>query len=217
MFTHHIQDALVQVRELQQVIVERLRFKGFSGPTRAVSGTLALLAAAVMASPWFPARTEAHLAGWGALFAVSFCLNGGALVFWFWRDPVVKRDLRRLTPVLDVIPPLVVGGILTLALVLHGSHRYLFGTWMCMFGLMNLASRQVLPWSICLVGLFYIACGGIWLLAPKLSFLNPWPMGLVFFAGEWVGGLILYLDDRRLTQLHSASLAQHREPYEYES
>jgi hypothetical protein len=124
-------------------------------------------------------------------------LNGGALLHWFLSDQEVNRNVHRLTPVLDVVAPLVVGGILTAALVLHGLHRYLFGTWMCMFGLVNLASRHVLPRSICLVGLFYIACGGVWLLAPGLKFVNPWPMGLVFFAGEWVGGMILHLDDRR--------------------
>lgn len=200
MITQHVLEALVQVREIQQAIFERLRFKGFSGPTRAISGTLALLTAAAMASPWFPKSTEAHLVGWGGVFTVALCLNVGALVYWFLREPVANRELRRLSPVLDVIPPLAVGGVLTAALILHGMHRYLFGMWMCMFGLTNLASRHVLPRSICLVGLFYIVCGGIWLLAPRLSFLNPWPMGIVFFAGEWVGGLILYVDDRRLDE-----------------
>jgi hypothetical protein len=28
--------------------------------------------------------------------------------------------------------------------------------------------------------------------------MNPWTMGIVFFAGEWAGGLILYADDKRL-------------------
>jgi hypothetical protein len=212
MISQHVQEALVQVRELQEAIVERLRFKGFSGPTRVASGTLALIAAAVMASPWFPQRTEAHLVGWGSVFTIALCLNGGALLYWFWNDAAVKRNVLRLSPVLDLIPPLAVGGVLTAALILHGMHRYLFGMWMCMFGLTNLASRHVLPRTICLVGLFYIVCGGFWLLAPKLSFLNPWPMGLVFFAGEWVGGLILYLDDRRYAE--ERSLLSERERHE---
>jgi len=197
MISQHVQDALVQVRELQQSIADRLRFKGFSGPTRAISGTVALVIAGVMSTPIFPAETEAHLVGWAVVFAVGFCLNAGALVHWFLRDPDVQRNIHRLSPVIDVLAPIAVGGILSAALILHGMHRYLFGTWMCMFGLMNLASRHVLPRSITLVGLFYIVCGGAWLLAPRVTFLNPWPMGLVFFAGEWVGALILYMDDRR--------------------
>ncbi len=111
--------------------------------------------------------------------------------------------------------PLAVGGVLTVAFALHGLHRYLFGMWMCMFGLMNFASRHVLPRSICLVGLFYVVCGSVWLFAPGLSFLNPWPMGIVFFAGEWVGGLILYIDDRRYGE-ERLLIGRRRSEHEYE-
>jgi len=40
-----------------------------------------------------------------------------------------------------------------------------------------------------------------WLLLPQASFMNPWPMGLVFFLGEWAGGLLLYFDERRYLAL----------------
>ncbi len=198
MITHRVNDALAQVRELQLVVLDRIRFKGFSGPTRAFSGTLALAAAVLMSSSYFPQTAQAHFLGWCAVLIIALLLNSGALVYWFWNDPVVKRDIRRLTPVLDVIPPLFVGGVLTAALVLHGQRDLLFGIWMLMFGLTNLASRRVLPRMICLVGLFYMTAGIAWLFAPQSSFLNPWPMGLVFFAGEWAGGMILYVDDKRL-------------------
>ncbi|MBU0678397.1 MAG: hypothetical protein KJ626_09785 [Verrucomicrobia bacterium] len=212
MITEHVHDALVQVRELRETLLGRLRFEGFSGSTRAISGTMALLTAAVMATPWFPAKTEAHLAGWASVLAVALCLNGGALAYWFWTDEVVDRDPRRLSPVLDALPPLFVGAIVTLALILHGLHEYLFGIWMCMFGLTNLASRNVVPRAICVVGLFYIACGALWLFSPRVSFLNPWPMGVVFFAGEWAGGIVLHLDHRRLDQL-SASIGTQEKSY----
>lgn len=206
-----IQDALEQVRQLQQVIVDRLRFTGFSGPTRAISGTTALLAAAVMASPIYPQTTEAHLIGWLSVLAVALALNGGALVYWFITDLDVKRDVRRLGPVLDVLPPLGVGAMLTVALVLHNQHDLLFGIWMGMFGLTHLASRHVLPRAVMLVGLFYIACGALWLFTPNASFLNPWIMGLVFCAGEWTGGAILYWDDRRLDRARAARRPEREE------
>lgn len=198
MFAQHVQDALTQVRSLQQVMLERIRFRGFSGPTRAASGTLALLAAAAMSTPWYPRTTEAHLVGWGCVLAVALVINSVALLYWFWTDPQADRDIRRLSPVLDVIPPLAVAALLTVALVLRNQHRFLFGIWMCMFGLTNLSTRYVLPRTMLLVGVFYIASGTLVLLAPNVTFLNPWPMGIVFFAGEWVGGMILYMDGRRL-------------------
>jgi len=197
----HIQDALAQVRHLQQLVLDSQRFKGFSGPSRAASGTIALVAAAVMASPLYPESVRWHLLGWAGVFVVAFALNFGALIYWFFNDPVVKKDVRRLKPLLDVVPPLFVGGALTFAIILHGLYPYLFGIWMCMFGLSNMASRHVLPRPIAAVGIFYILCGILLVLAPNSSFLNPLPMGLVFCAGEWASGLILYRDDKRLIDM----------------
>ena len=136
--------------------------------------------------------------GWGCVLAAALVLNVGALIYFFLTDPQVNKNIQRMSPVWDTIPPLFVAAIMTVSLVLHCRHDYLFGVLMCMFGLTNLASRPVLPRSIILIGLFYVACGAAWMVTPTASFLNPWPMGLVFFAGEWAGGIILHLDHKRL-------------------
>ena len=47
------------------------------------------------------------------------------------------------------------------------------------------------------VGVLYLVSGAACLLSPSLEFTNPWPMGLVFFLGESIGGFILY--QHRLT------------------
>jgi hypothetical protein len=197
MLAEHLKEALAQVRQLQMAVVERQRFRGYSGWARIFSGSLALVAAAVMSMPPYPETTRAHVLGWGGVFVVSLLLNSGALLYWFINDPRVERDVFRLRPIIDALIPLVVGGALTFTMIVHGFHQYLFGVWMCMFGLSNLASRYVLPPTIALVGLFYVFCGVAWLLSPFATFLNPWPMGTVFFAGEWAGGLILHFDERR--------------------
>jgi hypothetical protein len=82
-------------------------------------------------------------------------------------------------------------------------YQYLAGIWMCLFGLANLASRHVLPRQISQVGWFYIACGTACLLVSDISFLNPWPMGIVFFLGEWAGGIILHFDGSTSVSLSS--------------
>ncbi len=186
---------------MQQSVLTRQRFGGYSGPARAVSGTAALMAAAIMTSPYYPQTPQAHFVGWGAVFVFALTLNGGALLYWFLNDSRVKRDIHRLVPILDGIPPLIVGGALTVMLALNGVSQCLFGAWMCMFGLTNLASRYVLPRHISYVGVFYVLCGVAWLLMPETTFLNAWPMGLVFFVGEWAGGLVLYFDERRYLAL----------------
>ena len=201
MRTSHIGEALVQVQQLRQSMLDKQLFRGFSGPVRGISGTIALLAAALMASAYCPATTKAHLLGWGGVFLSALLLNVGATVYWFLHDEAVTRDLRRLRPILDVFPPLAVGALFTLVLILNRNFDYLCGVWMCMFGLTNLASRYVLPPMISVVGVFYILCGALCLLAPSSTFLNPWPMGIVFFTGEGISGLILHYDRRRYAAL----------------
>ena len=189
-----IQEALRQVQELKQKILEKQRFKGYSGRARAISGTIALGAAAILASPYWPDTNEAHLAGWAIVFALACLLNFGAILYWFLRDPNAKRDVRRLRPIVDTLPPLLVGGILTLGLVRHEMYSWLFPIWMSLFGLANLASRHVLPPAISIIGWFYILAGSLLLLIGPDHFTNPWPMGIIFFAGEWMGGIVLHFD-----------------------
>lgn len=194
MIANHIHHALAQVRELRQKVLEKQRFKGYSGRARAMGGTIALMATVILASRHFPQTPKAHFTAWGVVFVLAVFLNYGALVYWFLFDPTVKRDLRRLKPVLEAVPPLFTGGVFTLLFGLNKQYEYLPGTWMALFGLANLATRHVLPRTISLVGLYYLACGTACLLMPGMRFTNPWPMGIVFFIGEWMGGVILHYD-----------------------
>ena len=189
-----VHEALRQVQELKQKILEKQRFKGYSGRARAISGTLALGAAAILASPYWPMTNAAHLTGWAIVFVLACFLNFGAILYWFLRDPSAKRDVRRLRPLIDTLPPLLVGGILTLGLIRHELYSWLFPIWMCLFGLANLASRHVLPPAISTIGWFYILAGSLLLLIGPHPFTNPWPMGIIFFAGEWMGGIVLHFD-----------------------
>jgi hypothetical protein len=191
----HIHHALEQVQELQQQLLEKQRFKGYSGRARAATGCLALLAAVVMSSAHYPQKASWIATGWGVVFLFGAAINFGALVYWFFTDPEPRRDVRRLKPLIDAFPPLFVGAILTFVFLYEGQHRLLPGMWMCLFGLANLASRHVLPRAIFLVGLFYIVCGTACLLLPDISFTDPWPTGIVFFVGEWAGGWILHYDN----------------------
>ena len=193
----NVRQAIEQVSRMQTHVLANQRFRGYSGRTRALSGILALAASFLLGSTFVPQTPLAHLIGWSSLFAVAFTLNYVALIYWFFNDPQVKRDIRRLRPVLDVVPPLLVGAVLTLALILQGHFHLLFGVWMCLFGLANLASRRVLPKLITLVGCMYLCFGAVCLLTSGLSFLNPWPMGIAFFIGESTSGMILHYDQAR--------------------
>lgn len=192
MIAAHIHDALAQVRELKIRVLNAQHFTGYSGRFRALGGIAALLAPFAMSTRWYPATDDAHVAGWGAVFLLAVLSNYSALLYWFLCHPESQRDVRRLMPTLDAIPPLLVGGILTGALLLNEQYDLLFGTWMCLYGVANLSAGKTLPKALWGLGSFYILCGTVCLLAIPVDVTNPWPMGMVFGIGEVTGGYIFH-------------------------
>lgn len=188
---HQLQDALDQVRSLQDICLIKQKFYGYSGKARLMSGALTMGTAVLLwqlapASPW------THLMGWGILLLVGLVVNYAALSYWFLNDPEVKREPSRLKPAIEALPPLAVGGLLSAALIHMEIWDLLFPVWMMCFGLCNLASRHFLARAIGLVGIFYIAAGCVTILLPSGGFTNPLIMGLVFGIGELVGGVLMW-------------------------
>jgi len=196
MIAHHIHDALTQVRRLQDLVLEKRMFQGYSGRARVFSGVTALAAAALLDCPWVPRTDRAHLAGWALALTAALLLNYGALAWWFLFDPTVRRNPRLIKPAIDAIPALLVGAVLSVALIIAGQYHLLVGVWMSLYGLAQVAYRQSLPPGIYRVGLAYMLCGAACLLAPHLAFTNPWPMGLTFLFGEAAGGYVLLSEGR---------------------
>jgi hypothetical protein len=192
MIANHIHDAMGQVRRMQELVLAKQRFKGYSGKARVVGAAVALLGAFAMSRSAFPALPLAHLGGWTGVLVIGIIANYGGLAIWFMRDPAVQRDLMQLKPAADALPALGIGAVLSLSLVVHEQYDLLFGSWMCLYGLVHVAYRQSLPKTNYVVGVFYMLCGTYCLLSPCVSFTNPWPMGLVFGTGELAGGIVLY-------------------------
>lgn len=192
MIANHIHDAMGQVRRMQELVLAKQRFKGYSGKARATGGVFAFVGAYVMSRPEFPADPWWHLGAWAVVLTLAMVVNYSGLVLWFLFDPVVQRDFKQLKPVADALPALAIGAVFSLALVLHGQFDLLCGAWMCLYGLVHMAYSRSLPKIHFYVGIFYMLCGSYVLLAPGLSFVNPWAMGFVFGVGEIAGGIILY-------------------------
>jgi hypothetical protein len=187
---HDVGTALKQVRRIQRLLGERGTFRGYSGSARLAGAAAALVGAVTLAAAPVPATPLAHLIGWGTVLAVALAVNYAGLLAWFVSQPATERKIPKLTPAIDAIPALAAGAAMSVAAVIHGEYDLLFGIWMTFYGLTHMPYRKSLPIANYGVGIFYLVAGAACLLFPA-GFTNPWPMGLVFFAGETAGGLIL--------------------------
>ncbi len=200
MIANHIHDALGQVRRLQELVLARRHFRGYSGKARLFCAMAVLIGTLVMSSSKFPVTPQAHLVGWGIVMMVALFASYAALALWFLFDPQSGRNLRALKPAVDAVPALAVGAILSVALIVRHNYDLLPAVWMMLYGLAQTAYRQSLPIGIWFVGLGYIACGVIYLTIPQVSVTTPFPMGIVFFTGELIGGWIMLSSHEQIIQ-----------------
>ena len=183
-------EALTQIRKLRGMVLDKRHFTGYSGKSKMVGGCLALATSTLLSSSLAPVSDLGVLLCWLLLGLISMSVNYLALFHWYGCLEGEERRLARLVPVVDALPSIIVGMLLTWALVSHSAFDLLFGVWMSLYGLTHLSYRILMPKNYYGVGLFYLFCGGALLLFPR-PFLDPWPMGLVFFIGEFAGGWML--------------------------
>jgi hypothetical protein len=190
MIANHVHDALKQVKKLRNLILDRKNFQGYSGKARISGGFFALSGAIAITLLKIPSDPYIHFCVWCCVLAISLTFNYGALFFWFIFDSEVRREINKLTPAVDAVPALAVGGFITIAFPYYNEYQFLMPMWMFLYGLVHIPYRSNLPKLNYYVGLFYILSGAVLLFFPQ-PFTNPWPMGIVFFVGESAGGFSL--------------------------
>ena len=141
MIANHIHDALGQVRRLQELILEKRKFTGYSGTARMLGGSVAMLGTVTMSL--YAGNAFLHLLGWAVILTAALALNYGALFLWFYQLPDTERTFRTFSPALDAVPPLAVGAVLTMGLLMNGNTNLLFGSWMCLYGLSHTSCRSI--------------------------------------------------------------------------
>jgi hypothetical protein len=192
MIASHVHDALSQVDNLQKLIIEKRRFKGYSWIARLINAILAFACAFILSIDGIATTDEGYLIGWGILLVIALIINYGFVTFWFLFDLDVKKDFNKVLPVFTAVPTLFVGAIISLSVIINKDYQYLYGIWMCMFGMTHLSYRFSLPKVSYAVGIYYIFCGIFFLLIYPVAFSNPWPMGIVFCMGELFGSYAFY-------------------------
>lgn len=108
-----IHNALQQVREVHSRVVVRQSFRGYSGYGRIAGGVVALLGAAAISFVGHGWSVGGIVWAWSVVCGIAVIINCVGVYRWWTRS--YKRGLRVLTPMLDLVAPLFVGGILSVA------------------------------------------------------------------------------------------------------
>lgn len=191
-----LQRALSDLAEVRDRLVRVQRFEGYSAAAAIASGAAALVAGWVqrllVPLPVLPATLHEYVTIWMTCLAVALALNYGAVAVWVWRHrgPGASSGFRSAAR--SIAPSVVLGGLLTVALIDRGAYMLLPGTWFALYSLGLFASRDVIPESTFPVTLGFVALAALFLISPLQSVaLAWWVMPLGFGLGQVaVGGLI---------------------------
>lgn len=188
--------ALAEISAIRSQMARGAEFHGFGPATLAMTGILALLAAAAQ-SLWLgdPARDIAsYLVLWMGTAAVSLALIGVEAVT---RSRRVHSGLAQemLAAAVEQFLPSAAAGVLLTAVLLcfaPASLSLLPGLWQIVFSLGVFASCRFLPRQIFAVGVWYLVTGLFCLaLAGGDQAFSPWAMGVPYGVGQLLIAAIL--------------------------
>ncbi len=123
--------ALDNLRYIRQTMERAGSFTAVPGWGQVAVGVTALVAAFVAARQTTP---ELWLATWLGEAVVALAIGGSAMVrkAYAVHDPILSGPGRRFG--LSFLPPMIVGGLLTVALYRAGQSHALPGTWLSLYG-----------------------------------------------------------------------------------
>jgi hypothetical protein len=192
-----IERALSDLAEVRDRLVRVQRFEGYSAAAAVSSGLGALIAGYVQARmaplPATPATLRTYVEIWMVCLAVALTLNYGAVAIWVLRHrgPAAASGFR--TAARSIAPSVVLGGLLTVALIDRGAYGLLPGTWFALYSLGLFASRDAIPRATVLVTLGFAVLAALFLVSPLQHVaLAWWVMPLGFGLGQLAVGTLIW-------------------------
>ena len=155
--------ALDNLRYIRQTMERAASFTAVPGWGLAVVGATALGAALLAARQATP---ELWLATWLGEAVVALSIGGTALVrkAFAVHDPLLSGPGRRFG--LSFLPPMVVGGLLTVAVWRAGLWQALPGTWLLLYGAGCVTGGAFSVRIVPVMGLCFMLVGSVALLGP---------------------------------------------------
>jgi hypothetical protein len=191
-----LDQALAQISAIRSQIARTVVFRGYGPATVAVTGVLAVVAAAVQARlvPDPTADLARYLTLWGGTALACGTLVGIEMVARARRVHLTLANEMLATAIEQFLPAAVAGGLLTAVVVasIPESVWMLPGLWQVIFSLGVFASCRFLPPPIFWVGAWYLTAGlATIVLARGEHALSPVAMGAAFGVGQLLTAAIL--------------------------
>jgi hypothetical protein len=145
------------------------------------------LAASVLA--WLQPTVELWMAVWLGAAVVAMVIGGWAMARKAHRvnDPILSGPGRRFG--LSFLPPMVVGGLLTIVLYRAGLPHVLPGVWLLLYGTGVVTGGAFSVRSVPVMGMCFMLLGAGALFTPV--WLGPWLMPVGFGGLHIVFGLVI--------------------------
>ena len=174
--------ALDNLRFIRQTMERAGSFTAVPGWGQVAVGATALAAAFLAARQRTP---ELWLVTWLAEALVALTIGGSAMVrkAYAVNDPILSGPGRRFW--LGFIPPMAVGGLLTIALYRAGQWHALPGVWLLLYGTGFVTGGAFSVRIVPVMGFCFLALGAVALVAPA-----TW--GDAFMAAGFGGLLVIF-------------------------
>lgn len=183
-----LERALADIAEVRDRLAGAQRFKGYSAIAAGASGVFAVAAGVVQAllvgTPQGAHDGRVYFAIWFVCCAASIIVNYGAIAHWFVNDADARDRWQTRTVGLSILPAIVFGAALSLALLQFELFALLPGIWFACYGVGLFASRLTVPRGVLWIATAFLALGCALLFAPPALGLQWWVLALGFGAGQ---------------------------------
>jgi hypothetical protein len=190
-----LERALADIAEVRERLAHVQRFRGYSAIAAIISGVFALLAGVLQAMfvPRVQTLHQGHLyfALWFVCCAASVLVNYGAIAHWYVNDATARDRWQTTTVGLSMIPALVLGAMLSFALLHANLFAFLPGVWYGCYGVGLFASRTMVPRAVVPIAAAFMIAGMGLLFVPASAALQWWVLPLGFGAGQLAIGAII--------------------------
>lgn len=190
-----LERALADIAEVRERLGHVQRFRGYSGLAAIASGGFALAAGAIQVTlvPHVQTVHQGHLyfALWFACCAASVLVNYGAIAHWYVNDATARDRWQTTTVGLSMIPALVLGAVLSFAMLQANLYAFLPGVWYGCYGVGLFASRTMVPRAVVPIAAAFMIAGMGLLFVPAAIALQWWVLPIGFGAGQLAIGVIV--------------------------